>query len=708
MHLDAALRCRGGRRRWTGVSRRAPLLLAVLVAAARALPAQEPAGAAGTAALVVEASLPDDGYVSRDEVIELRFNRPLTAGERVVVFVDEADLTDLFRNVPGGMRYAPQIVLLPAGESELAVHLVTADGEWQEVGRFPLRVRGSLGFEHAGVSPGVDLGVEAQLAEGHEPEGGSPSGYTYQELTGQLSLESEAVRGRFRTMVQGAAIGVSDEDRALRFGELGDEAPKLDLSSYLIRADYGPSSVSLGHISMGRQRHLVSGFSSRGLKVDLKTGSRLDFSGVIANGSSIVGWDNFLGIDESDHRILSGTLGLEVLRQPGLLRVEVSGMDGSVLPLAGYNQGVVNDAEESKGFGFSLQASDPSGRLRLEGGFARSTFTNPDDPELSQGEDIVAVQEVTRNARYLEASLDVLRSVPLGSTRSASLGLSYGHERVDPLYRSLAAFTAADQMSHRWGAQADIAGVGVQLSYARSEDNLNDVPSILKTLTRRSSANIAAPLGNVVGSYSPWLPTIAWSFDRTHQYGDDLPTNGGFSPSHVPDQESLNQDLNASWQFDRLSFSYRLGLSKQDNRQEGRENADFKSTNHAIAADVQALASVSIGLTYDHERAENQESGEIDRTRRLGARGSWMPYGGATLSLSVTGTLSEDDAQTREQKDTRFDAQWSSGIPGLTAFGVQYYVRFSRGVNDAVDGSFGLDSHNENWSVNTGLNLRFF
>ncbi|GAX40583.1 hypothetical protein NIES4075_15490 [Tolypothrix sp. NIES-4075] len=57
-------------------------------------------------------------------------------------------------------------------------------------------------------------------------------------------------------------------------------------------------------------------------------------------------------------------------------RVKLVGLDSaSRLPDANFNDLEIVDAQTSDGFGLTLTAEDESGRLRFNGGFARSTIT---------------------------------------------------------------------------------------------------------------------------------------------------------------------------------------------------------------------------------------------------------------------------------------------------------------------------------------------
>lgn len=702
-------------RRWFGT----PCLTGSLLALGLWLGVPSPGAAqeAGQALppLLVETDLPDDGWIESDRAVAIRLDRSLAEGERLAVFVGATDFTDLFRIGDDGRRltYAPRAVRFPAGERELIVYRLDEAGSWEELTRRPIRVRGALGMETLTFAPQVDLSVEGQLAEGHDPESAAPPRRTYQDVTGRLSLATDGARGDFRSSVQAAAIGVSHRPAALRFGELQADAPKWDLSDYLFEIQAGRTGFSQGHVSLGGQRHLISGFSSRGALLTARPTDRVDLALGAANGSSVVGWDNFLGLDDGDHRILSGSLGLEVLERPGGLRVELSGMDGSILPVSGFNQGAITDAEESRGFGAVVRAADPSGRVRFEGGFARSTFVNPDDPTLALGDVLVPVEEETRNARYLEASAAVLRGVALGGSRSLDLTLGWRHEKVDPLYRSLGAYAGADRLDHQFEAQAQVARIDLRGSLARSEDNLEDIPSILKTKTRRTGFGVGVPLPSLFAADASsggaiWLPHLSWSFDRTHQFGDGLPVGGGFDPSHVPDQASVNHSVSANWSLAQwLSLGYRLNRSHQDNRQPGRENADFTNLSHGVTAGVRPLATLTFDVSLDLEAAEDHERDETEETWRMGFRTSWMPLDRSTLGFGVSRTVSEDEAATRRRASTLLDAQWSSFVPGLALVGGGYFLRFARALGETRDDVFDFDDRQETWTFSSGLSFSF-
>src|SRR5262249_27076499 len=153
--------------------------------------------------------------------------------------------------------------------------------------------------------------------------------------------------------------GSSFRREALRFNDRGVRAPKVDLSSYAMQIQHGQQRFIAGHTTYGAHRHLINNFASRGLSLTLPMGNRADFSVAALNGTNIVGWDNFFGIANRRHQILSGTLGFEIFpERRGGLRLEAGVLDGWVEPRSGFNQGSVTDAERSRGLSFRLLLTD--------------------------------------------------------------------------------------------------------------------------------------------------------------------------------------------------------------------------------------------------------------------------------------------------------------------------------------------------------------
>ena len=652
-----------------------------------------------------------DEFVDRDAAIEVTFDRAaLGDGQRLAVFAGGVDLTDLFDHSPAGLRYAPAGLPLEPGPTELVVYLVEGASVWTEVGRFPLRVRGRLGFEEGSVDPSLAVSYTRPISSGMTEDPGPPEADPRLDL--QLSVQTEHVRQGLVARTSASFVGVADQTQALRFAELQGDAPRLDLSRYSIQVGSGPLEVSLGSVSLGSQRHLINGFSSRGASAAVQAHERVDLSLGLVNGSNVVGYGNPFGMSVPDHRVMSGSIGIDALSEPGRLRLEFSGMNGSVLPISNVNQGSLTDAERSRGAAVRLQAHGLDRRVRLDLGLARSAFENPPDPELEQGLPVVPVIEETRSARYLEASLDALRGLSLGGDRTARVSLGYRHERVDPQYRSLGAYAQADRMHDQFSLQANLAGLGIQAGQSQNRDNLADLPSLLTTDTRRSDLGLRAPVGTLLGAESMWLPSLGFQWNRTHQAGRGVPVNGGFNESHVPDQVSRVMTVSADWNGARVGMGVRWNRSDQDNRQPGRESADFRSDVRSLTGRVTPWPRVTFNGDIGVESSDNLERDERRETTRYGLQLSLQLLERTSLSLRMSNTNAVTGvglgAALGANDNRSIDAQLSSIIPGLSGFDGQWFLRFAHnrvGLRDPLTGVFDERAY---WALDSGLSVTFF
>ncbi len=321
---------------------------------------------------------------------------------------------------------------------------------------------------------------------------------------------------------------------------------------------------------------------------------------------------------------------------------------------------------------------------------------------------MVPVQEETSGARYLETSLDALRNLRLGGSRTARLTLGYRHERVDPLFRSLGAHAQADRLQDHLDVRADVAGIGLQAGWGDSRNNLGEIRSILTTRTGRSQVNVSVPLARVLGRTTPWLPSLQYRSDRTRQSGDGIPVDGGFNASHVPDQVSLNRTAQADWQFRRVTLGYLWNRSHQDNRQPGRENADLTVTRHSGTLRLSPHRTVSLGVELGLEESRNLEREETDETARWGVQLQWQPLDRSALSIRLQDTSTEDLALTRRRSQEQVDVQWSSFLPWMARVQGQYTLRFARSGSRAFDARVGQDDRRRSWWLDSGLNFTFF
>lgn len=670
--------------------------------------------AASDSAPVTLAVTPDyaaDGWVDSKQPIGLRFSRPLNPQtERLAVMVGRTDLSALFMVTPIDARYSANTLPLPTGETELTAYLVTAGQPWQEIGRFPLRVRMRGGFHKAEVKPGLTLTTTGQVA----PERvRSASGVTFNP-----ALRSTLVRDNGTLELQSNFLAVTHQNEALRFGAKGADAPKFDLSDYLIRAQGGPFNASLGHLSYGANKHLISGFASRGVSAGLALAKIAELSVAALNASSIVGWNNPVGLENGRHRVYGASLKLEGAPQrPGALTLDLSLLQGSQLPINGVNQNEINDRERSRGWGLHFGGKSPGDRVTIDAGFAMSRFENPTDPTLSQGVTLVPVRPETKAAQFADLSVGLLRDVALSKSVKANLTATVRHERVEPLYRSLAAAVQANVLQNVLEITGGLGPIALQASHARSEDNLDDIATVLKTFTHVSALNVGVPVGSLfrASAPSPFLPQLTYTLSRTRQFAKDLPTNSDFTDTHVPDQVSDNQSVDVQWTIGKWRAGYRYNLSSQDNRQIGREKSDLRNLAHNVAAAVSPLTWMDLGATFAFEDANNKEFSQKNDTRRVGGNVDIRATKDLALSSAVSKTWLRDDPRTSESDNTEMSAEVSQNFRILRRHAERpagrvffRYLRQSANNLSIVNGVRGDPAARLNWSLNSGVSLNAF
>lgn len=700
-------------------------------------------------ALTVQANFTAQQTLQPLAPVVLSLNRSLTATEgRLAVFIGVTDMTLLFTVTENELRYEPKAFPLPVGESPVIVYLVSPREEWQEIARFTLRVANESaappnpaatsepprkarkwGMDKAVLNRTITVNVQAQPVASYAPVAVRPERPTYTDVTMQGTVGAELARGPFNVQTSFDLVGASFPGQALRFGELGDDAPQIDLSGYLMQFQFNKAKVALGGVSFGSNRYLMDGFASRGLTVAVPITKHVDVSLAALNGTSIVGWNNFIGLDRRKHQVVSGTLGVEFLpERPGGLRVEASVLHGSLLPLSNFNQGSITDAEQSKGFGLRLRASDKAQRLRADIGFARSRFNNPRDPslEIVPGVNIAPARVSTSNAHYVEASYDLLRDLALTRTRKVNLTLGYRQERVAPLYRSIAVTTQANHLQHQYELNGNIGEVTLLFTNFDFHDNLDNLPSILKSFTRRNALLIGVPLAmlwNNVTKPKIWLPHVSYSYDRTHQFAPVLPTNADFRLPQLPNQISTNQTLATEWQRDKWRVGYRYNDSLQDNHpdREGLPTlATLRNGVHGFTLGLTPARAIDLSLELSRENLQSRDSSASkdkernDRALRFSSFITWRVTKESVFSFTLSDTLARslgDLSLTSNGRNIGYDVQWAHsfgwGRSEPRKVQAQFYVRYSNQYSRVFDALLGLSNRTRSRTLNAGLSFSF-
>lgn len=689
------------------------MMAAAILLAGRVAHGQQSA-ALEAAPLEVTSNVTSGAWIRSSDHIELRLSRVLDpAQERVAILIGNADWTDLFGSAGGVLRYRAGPVRLPAGESSLTVYLVSPANGWRQVAQWTVRVRTAAGFEQAEIAPKFEATNQGQVAENHAPASNAPAREEFQDMTVNVGLRTTHRRAGTTATTQINLLGVSNRPEALRFGQRGAAAPKLDLADYLVGVERRRAMFQAGHLTFSPQRHLVTDFASRGIAGTLRL-PRTELTVAALHGSSIVGFDNFFGLATRRHQVTLGTIATDVLSRPGGVRLELTLVDGSRLPQSGFTQGQINDTEKGRGAALRIVASDKVQRLRLDAGSARSQFGNPPDPLLSGGLALVPLRDRTNDAHYVDASYDFVRAARIKSAVTNVTG-TYRFERVAPLYRSVGAQAVlSDLLLNTVEVSGGMGPLIGQISESWSHDNLGRVRSILTTNTRIRAANLALPLASLVRptSTAAWLPVLTYSLQRTALAGEGRPENGGFvSPAQIPDQANTNHTLQADWTHPRWRAGYAANYSFVDNRQEGRASADFETIVQQVTFALGLTAKADLAIDVGIERAVNREVGQVGRTRRAGLNGTWRITQSSTVT-AILSRVSRHDAPASRNDATDANVQYAQAIPLRFGGGwkprAQLFGRWSWQSAETLLFLLGGHEDRRNWSVNTGVSLSLF
>jgi hypothetical protein len=567
-----------------------------------------------------------------------------------------------------------------------------------------------------GFNTKLNVNIKSQLAESRSPDAGvSPRPTSLDAaFTGELSALYPIGTGKLQGKVN--IVGTTFKPESLRFSELQERASLVDLSAYSIDFTDGDNKVAVGNVCFGNNPLLVSNVCTRGLTANLKLNNFADLSIGHLSTTAIVGFDNILGIEQENNTLTGATLGMQVANNAsGGVRLETTVMNGSRLPVSNFNVGEVVDAETSEGIGFRVIAANDNGRWKADAGFARSTFTagGANDPQLTDGTNAVALQPVTKNAWYAETSYDILKDVKLDDKRNLSLSANIKLEQTDPQFGTLGATVNADRLQAQYDINATIAGANIQFQHTNSEDNIANLPNLLKTRNNSDTFSLNVPLQSVLQNNSSLLPTISYSYQRTAQNGSILVAlNGGFDEtSEIPSQLNNTQEIGLEWKSsEALSFDYKLSNTFQDNRQPGRENADFHNISHQFSVGWQPSQQLRFNLGYNFTNVQNIER-QITRFTQSPTFGvSWEFVPDVTLAVNYNFNNDSDSIGESLTRSNALDLLLTWNFKTNT-FGREnpgsVFLRYSgqSNLNSSSIGNINTDSTIN--TVSAGMSLSF-
>ncbi len=348
--------------------------------------------------------------------------------------------------------------------------------------------------------------------------------------------------------------------------------------------------------------------------------------------------------------------------------------------------------------------------------YAVSTYTNPEDPVLSQGFEIVPVRETTDHAYLVDLAYDLLRDRMIGDNSALNLTLGYLRGRTDPLYKALAAAPTPDTEFETWSLRGSAGLLSFQLEHLRSEDNLDSVASILKTKTKDTRFNLTYPFASAMdaGPDEIWWPQdVSYSLQRTHQYGANLPIGFDDPASQIPDQVDYIHAFNLTWAGEHWDFGYGLAFADQDNQQAGRANAGFRNLGHTFNLGLRPLDTLSLRFGYGHVKATDFEI-SLDRFNKGYTFDFDWTFAPDWILTGNYGYTNDDDNQDIEESDqisAQTQVSWRFRLPNPgegSPLPGQVFLRHVYLDNISSNREFEIDTRGGNWAIHSGLSLSLY
>ncbi|MCW8997364.1 MAG: hypothetical protein OQK04_01430, partial [Kangiellaceae bacterium] len=664
-------------------------------------------------------SVPVFPHKSQHQKTQSKNESPFHTRSQFQILIGETDVSSLFRWQDNHLSFAGDAPL-PSGENELTVNQLV-NNNWTTVGSIPVQILTSGGFKQASWTPRLEVGLNSQLDERTSGDAVESERPTFTDITASIGLTSHHENNNLELNSNINLLAVSNREQAVRFAQENQNASKLDLADYQVSMKRSNHRLILGHTNFGNNPLLIDGLSRRGLSWQFASESNVTFNGALLSGTDIVGFDNFTGLADHDEQFVNAFgFGFTTFADSRIsLRVEGTFLDAERKPIGNLGIGEIASAEKSRGIGLKFTASDQENLLSSELIIGLSHYSNPQDESLSFGDELVELETSSALAYNFNLSYVLLKQWQTPWHTPFSLTINASKNKAEPFYQTLAAFVQANVESELVGGQYKLGKLSGNFSTQLAQDNLDNIVSLLTTRTENDSFTSSFPLAEILNeseeefSSSSWLPTLDYNYQSTHQYALNSPLEeiSGFNgTSHLPDQVTRIHTLISNWQIKQHSFALQSSESTQDNRQIGRENADFDNQQHTLSLNVQQDESTSWSFSLGRNRQKDIEANKVQFSKSVTLSYNWQSDTGLAISANYGLTKDDDSLGEAENNSTNADiglvknlvkGEWWFPADGSFSLRVNY--------NDSksIDRVFDQRSQFGNTIVQMGINLSF-
>ena len=248
---------------------------------------------------------------------------------------------------------------------------------------------------------------------------------------------------------------------------------------------------------------------------------------------------------------------------------------------------------------------------------------------------------------------------------------------------------------------------------SEKNDNVKTIPTILKTGTYEKLAQLTVPWPSVLGTAdkpATLLPQMQLESRRVRQYTLRVPDGTNARSSFWPDQINYSHKAALNWNHEPYSVSYTFEIGDQDNRQPGRETADFLIHTHGLTIAWKVSDKLNVNLGYNRSRNFSYEKSQATYNNGGTAGIEWQfadvwSVKGDYAKAIAFDSLNQQYSNTLTaalQLARKFTLeQFGKKLPG------QIFVRVAFAHNRALDTVVAQVLSGRQTLVQTGISLNF-
>ena len=571
---------------------------------------------------------------------------------RLVVELDDMDATSFMT------REERQIVLTPPyplgwGQHQLRLVEHTPDGGVVERGLWNFEIRKTAAFREAEGRVAATLTGARRISDKDLPAP-VPRRDT---ANGSAQLYGAVAEGDFRATGQMDLFYNSQETLMPR----GIPHGNVDLGQFLLTAEAGPVVARAGHHSVGPESLIMQGFTRRGVSVGLQSAE----TGAAATAFSlrtqdVIGFTQGFGIGDDDNR----TSGVVLSGRPIAPHRDALVVSATALSSEGPSQfgalgtGLAGDSTATAGDAAGIVADGNAldKRLRLRGEYASTRYDFDGKGRDTDWDGILdSNQDPERDKAYAGLVTFTPWHDKVIGNQPFVWNLGVENKRLGTFFKSPANhFGLSDRRLLRGFTDVNWSGLGIQASFGRETDNVNDLELLPRTATTQGVLSLSfTPQLNIQPGPDGNIPPLPWygqpMFNATY-IGVDQDVEKAAAGLSVGALNTLTT-LSLSGAFSYQTWSWSLNHTLGKNTNFINMTADTQSRSTQLTANFRLGARLTVGPMVQYNKIE-----ESDPPAGFTAKDSETTTAGLNLaylfSERVTGNLGVNSNRQKTTDNT--------------------------------------------------------